>query len=284
MPRGKKDGIISQSQPATAPSSASIDSEDDLPQQKHISLSPDMQAFLACITASFTSSFNTCVDKIIDALDKKLNQRIDSQASEIFDLNKKCERLEKANRDLITENADLRGSVKSLSNKIDFLAQSIDDLEQYSKGSNLLLHGIPVMADMGSDESNLNSRVVDYINDNLAITISENDISALHRLTRSAQNTQANASPSSIKTPPILIQFANRKTRNLVLSKRKLLKGKKVLLTEHLTTKKTQMLKKVNELVTAKKLLSSWTHDGRILAKNLNNETIVMTNTNINQF
>jgi len=61
------------------------------------------------------------------------------------------------------------------------------------------------------------------------------------------------------------------------MSKRKLLKGKRVLITEHLTQKKSQALKKANELVSANKLLSAWTHDGKVLAKTLNSRTIVAT-------
>ena len=125
-PKGKKEGAQLASQPA---SQGSVDSDDDLVKQKpQIFLSPDMQSFLACITASFTTSFNACIDRIIDAVDKKLNQRIDSQASEMFDLNKRCERLEKANRDFAAENANLRDIVKNLSNKCHTLAQSIGDL------------------------------------------------------------------------------------------------------------------------------------------------------------
>jgi len=279
-PKGKKEGAQLASQPA---SQGSVDSDDDLVKQKpQIFLSPDMQSFLACITASFTTSFNACIDRIIDAVDKKLNQRIDSQASEMFDLNKRCERLEKANRDFAAENANLRDTVKNMSNKCDTLAQSVDDLEQYSKGSNLLVHGIPVVADSESNEPDLSSRVIDYINNNLGVEISNENICALHRLQRGGHTAQANSGPVG-KTPPILIQLSNRKVRNLMLSKRKLLKGKKVLLTEHLTFKRTQLVRKVNDLVNAKKLLSSWTHEGRVLAKNLNNEIFIVTTTNIEQ-
>ena len=41
------------------------------------------------ITSSFTLSFNACVDRIIDALDKKTSLRLDLQANETFDLQKK---------------------------------------------------------------------------------------------------------------------------------------------------------------------------------------------------
>jgi len=105
-----------------------------------------MQVFLTSITAAFTQSFNVCIDKIVDAIEKRLDQKIDSQASEIFSLNKRLERVEKANKDLLTENTNLKDSINQVSNKADLLAHNIDDLEQYSKGTNILVHGILIQA------------------------------------------------------------------------------------------------------------------------------------------
>ena len=278
-PKKKKDESLSQ----TSPSASLADPEEDL---FHKPLSSDMQAFLACITNSFTTSFNTCVDKIIDGLDKRLNQKIDSQSVDIFDLNKRCERLEKANKDLASENSTLKDLVKSLSNKIDSLTQNVDDLEQYSKGTNLLIHGIPThMSADGSTEINLETRVVDYLNNNLNVSLSDNEVSAIHRLNRNTASSSTRQPSASTQRPaPILVQFCNRKARNNVLSKRKLLKGKNVAITEQLTTKRTQLLKKANDLVTNSKLSSAWTHEGRVLARTSENKTITLTFSNIDQF
>jgi len=155
--------------------------------------------------------------------------------------------------------------------------QAVDDIEQYSKGSNLLIHGISVQAQPGSPEVDLGNHIIDYLNSNLGITVSENDINALHRLFKPGQ--LASAQSTMTKPPPVLIQFTNWKTRSLVLSKRKLLKGKRVLITEQLKAKKTQTLKKANDLFLAKKLLNAWLHDRKILVKTLSKETRVVTNT-----
>jgi len=55
-------------------------------------------------------------------------------------------------------------------------------------------------------------------------------------------------------------------------------------LTEQLTVKKAQLLKKAGELVETKKINSTWAHDGKILAKTLANRTLVLTPQNINNF
>jgi len=72
---------------------------------------------------------------------------------EIFDLNKRCERAEKSNKDLRSELEELKEANKNLISKIELQSQAIDDLEQYSKGSNLLVHSIPLQNDV--NETNL---------------------------------------------------------------------------------------------------------------------------------
>ena len=57
-----------------------------------------------------------------------------------------------------------------------------------------------------------------------------------------------------------------------------------MIITEHLTGKKTQLYKKANDLVQAKKLDSAWVHDGRIIAKCLDKRTFIVTANNLDQF
>ena len=83
------------------------------------------------------------MDKIIASIDSKLNTKIDSQAVQIFDLNKRCDRAETLNTDLAKQVAELKDANRNLASKIELQSQAIDDLEQYSKGSDLLIHGIP---------------------------------------------------------------------------------------------------------------------------------------------
>ena len=62
--------------------------------------------------------------------------------------------------------------------------------------------------------------------------------------------------------------------------KRRGLKGKGISLTEQLTSRKANILRKANELVVSKCIQSSWSHEGRILIKTLSNEIVVITNIN----
>src|ERR1043165_3740182 len=71
-------------------------------------LPTDMILLVERITTAFTNSFNSCVERIIDAMDKKLSHRIESQDVEIFDLNKRIERLKKTSKDQEVENMSLK--------------------------------------------------------------------------------------------------------------------------------------------------------------------------------
>lgn len=244
-------------------------------------MSKEMVTLLTSITASFTASFNLCVDRIIDSIEKKLTTRMDIQATEHFDLNKKVERIEKVNQDLAAENANLKDSIKNLTSRLDNICQNVDDLDQYSRNVNLLVHGVPSSNDPA--ESDLTDRLVGYLNSNLGLTLKHDDISTLHRLPKPA--TQSSTTGATSKPAPVIVQFLSRSTRNTVLSKRKLLKGKSVVITEQLTAKKMSLLRKANEFVTSGKLQSAWTHDGKILIKTLNNHTMAInTPAQLDQF
>jgi len=275
MPRGGKQGLVGTSSATggTSPvcSKGDVDKPDDDPH-----LTPEMMALLSSITASFASAFSSCADRIVDAIDKKLSARMDSQAADVFELNRKVDRLEKMNKDLSTENNALKDLIKSLSVKVETVEQSMDDLEQHSRNSNLLVHGIPLSSDLS--EPDLCTRVLGILNNNLGTNLDETDINVIHRLSRPV------AQSASAQPPPVVIQFMKKKTGSELISKRKNLKGKKIVITEQLTSKKAQLLKKVNGYVSSGKLQSAWTRDGRVLARTMDDRTAMITpTTNLDQ-
>src|SRR2546425_256790 len=107
------------------------------------------------ITANFTDAFNNCVDRIVDALETKMNQRVECQQAEIFDLHKRVEVLERNNKQLETNNNQLNDKINQLNSKIETLTVTMDDLDQYSRTSNLLVHGVPSTSSAGQQETNL---------------------------------------------------------------------------------------------------------------------------------
>jgi hypothetical protein len=236
------------------------------------------------LTANFTTSFNVCVDKIVDSIGRKFEQRLECNGTEIFNLNKKIEALERQNKSLETTNVQLNERICSLNTKIETLATTVDELDQYSRGSNLMVHGIPLMPTTGGREDNLTQHVVQLLNTNLGTTISDIDISVAHRIGRPPGNNTSSSGAGSqssstqmSRPPPVIIQFSNKRVRNTILGQRKRLKGKPMTITEQLTARRASLLKKCTELVTSKRLESAWSHEGRILVRSLNQRTTVIT-------
>jgi TolA-binding protein len=237
------------------------------------------------ITSNFTLTFNTCIDRIVEAVEKRLSQRIDCQASEIFDLNKKIETLEKNSKQLEITNKQLTEKNNQLHARIETLATNVDDLDQYSRNSNLLIHGIPLTSPPGTSEGNLIQHTVQLLNNHLGTTLQEADINAAHRTGRTTNfntgpnetHAQTNMAVAS-RPQPIILQFVSKKLRHSTLSLQKHLKGKGISITEQLTVRKASLLKKCSELVSSKKLEGAWSHEGKILIKTLNHRTIIQYN------
>jgi len=248
------------------PTNLGLTSEDDQPL-----LSLDrFETLTTRITRTLTDTFNNCVDKLIAGLDQKLNLRIDVQSTELFELNKRVDKIEQENKQLKEENISLKDSIKTLMCQLDKSVVLNDDLDQYSRNDNLLIHGVPLPAD-NSAETNLEDVIADIVKSNFPnVVMNKSDISVAHRV-GSSQNPTAGA---RAKPPPVIVRFSRRVVRNEILHSRKLLKGKNLAITEHLTPRRAELLKKASLLATDGRIDSAWSRDGRIIVKSLQSRII----------
>jgi hypothetical protein len=269
--------------PPKKPTSSSSDSADT----HNDSITDRFESMLLRVTKSLTDSFNSCVEKLIVSLEQKMTLRLDVHAGEVFEANKRVDELDKRCRDLHAENGALRDSIKGLTTRIETLTLSTDDLQQYSRSDNLLLHGIPLPTD-GTKEDDLRQVVLGAFNRYLpGMNVTEDCISTAHRIASRPHNVSSNGStPARAPKPPaIVIRFTQRAVKNRVLANRRKLKGMSISLTEQLTARRMQLLKKASDLATAHKVQSAWSHDGKILVKTHTNRTIqILTDTDLIQF
>ena len=144
------------------------------------------------------------------------------------------------------------------------LADEVDDLEQYSRRNCLLLHGMPE-----SDEDS-NEVVISVCNGKLELNISADDIDRSHRLGSSRHSNDDN----NTRPRPIIVKIRSYETRRRVFSAKRKLKGSKVVVTENLTKRRSELYKKVCALSNVQ---CAWTFDGRIvcLLDNGRKETIL---------
>ena len=236
----------------------------------------DLEVVLTRIVGELTKSFEPCMDRVVNTIEQKLTMRLDFQDREIHDLNVRLDTIEKRANELSVENIDLRSQIKLYQNRIDKIQSNHDDLEQYSRSDNLFIHGLPFDQ---SPEINLQAKVVDVINKNFSrVKISEADISVAHRVGRVPVSTSSSSPPGPItKTQPVVVRFIRRSVRNDVLASRKELKGKRLSITEQLTPARNQLLKKATELVGNQQAQAAWSHDGKILLKDLSGKITQLT-------
>ena len=88
------------------------------------------ESMLLRVTKSLSDSFNTCVDKLVNSLEQKMTICMDVQSSEVFELNKRLDTLEKNYKDLLQEHSTLKSQFKLMADQIDNQRASSDELEQ----------------------------------------------------------------------------------------------------------------------------------------------------------
>ena len=131
---------------------------------------------------------------------------------------------EKKEKDELIKN--LRKDVNDMAGIIDNLSLGLDRQEQYSRRNCLLLHN-----------ENTDDLVIKTVNEELLEAITINEIDRSHRLGKSQAG----------KIRPVIVKFARYHTRNKILRKKKLLKGKQVSITESLTKRRMAELKEARE-------------------------------------
>jgi len=269
---------VSPTRRRTGQGSDERDDDDDVTLSKTV-ISAEALTAIDRIAKTLLSAFNVSVDRILASIDSKLNHKIDNQSAEIFEANKRIDRLEHTIADLRAEIVCQNDTIRSPSNKYDQLTAAVDEQDQYSRNCNILVHGLPQVTPRDQPETDLQDRVIHNLNTYLGTTLAADDIGAIHRLAaRTATGGQRD------KPLPVIVQFVSRKTRNDVLSRRKLLKSKPIVLTEQLTATRSALLRKAQELATSRKITAAWSHEGRILIKTLSGRTMPFTSsTNVDQ-
>ena len=108
--------------------------------------------------------------------------------------------------------------------------ESVDDLEQYSRRSSLLLHGVKEIKDENTDEVTIKT-----LSEEMNIDISHEDLHRTHRTGKTDRNDG--------KSRPITTKFARYAVRKHVYRNKKNLKGKNFLIAESLTIARVKALK-----------------------------------------
>ena len=136
----------------------------------------------------------------------------------------------------------------------------MDAMEQYSRRNCLVVLGVP------ESKKDTGEALLEVFNDRLNVRVTPQCIDRSHRLGRQQ--------PSTDKPRPVIVKFVSYETHRQVFSAKRRLKGCKLVITENLTKRRTEML---NRTRTQPGVKCAWTTDGRIvcLLENGEKRTIV---------
>ena len=185
-------------------------------------------------------------------LGNKIEDNFQSLRSEIFSLQKSYDDLKEKYDDVEDTMEDLQVEVTQLKKEMARERERRNNLEQYQRRDCLRFLGVG--PDAGREtELDTEKTVLAVINSDLKLDhISSNDISIAHRVGQRTTKPRA-----------IIVKFLSRKVKNLVLSKRRLLKGSGRGIIEDLTPLNFSRVNKVKENGNVKNV---WTRMGVITA------------------
>lgn len=172
---------------------------------------------------------------------------------------------------LVEEVRELKATIKLKDQKIYLLEERIDDLEQYSRGNDLIITGLDTRhrsyaRAAASDQQGmdappeelltLETQVVKFLSSKYIDLDSEN-ISACHSLPRKDKNAK----------PITVVQFTDRKYKINLLRQAKKLKGTGVYINKHLTKKNAEIARHSCILRKQNKIQATWTRNGKTFIK-----------------
>ena len=133
------------------------------------------------------------------------------------------------------DNEKFSSAVESLERRVDdldndnkALQEELDTMEQYSRHNCLVVHGIP------ETKEHTGEAVLQVFNDQLNVRVTPHCIDRSHRSGR--------FQPSSNKPRPVIMKFVSYETRRQVFSAKRRLKGTKIVITENLTKRRSELL------------------------------------------
>jgi len=217
-----------------------------------------IDAIMLRIEAKLTSTIEKIMDKLATAMMEKTEVIIDQK------LDQKLQTLTAQFNDKISEEAKQNQHLRT----------KVDELETYQILDYLIIHGLTISPSVSPDENNglhqqadLPGSLLALFNESMGLTVQDVDI----------VKTQLMLNKSKAHRP-ILVQFANRRIRDCILSARKGLKhyqvgGSRVFINEYLTHRNAELFAEARKLVKQKVLYATWTRDGRIFIKSSESST-----------
>lgn len=250
--------------------------------------------YIEALTKSITPT-------IIAELEKRYEGKLAAIENTLENYKKSNDELVRRVNDLESINNDLSCEVKHMNEAFERmhvhkvgLNKKIDDIETYTKRENLIIHGLQCSsyADAATVPSAQNAMniessqtvcraVVEFCVGTLRVDVTLADISTAHRLPTKRMPNRINASGHVIPppSPPIMVRFANRRSRDAVYNARLSLRNAqhRIYINEHLSDAALAIYNSLRGLRKDKKIHSFWSRNGNVYYKKTNSDQEVPT-------
>ena len=199
------------------------------------------------------------LEKVYDRI-KDLERNQLKHEQEITDLKNKVSDLETDRDNVKTKYDQLKQSHDKLDARVGEMeklakvnAKNVNEVEQYTRRNNIRIYGIDDRNKNESAEDTI-TLVLKFLKSKLDVDLERWDIDIAHRMGRF----------STAGNRILICRFVSRLHRNIVISKRRVLKGSQFIIREDLTNKNAKLLENASAVSNVK---SAWTDQGKVLVE-----------------
>ena len=188
-----------------------------------------------------TSNFEKLVDKLITKTEQCFNLRLDKQGNDIFNNTKKCEELEKENKQLRKDYVNLEQKIGVILSNQEKHKEDLDEIEAYSRRECLIFSNLKPIEGKSDMEVFLKF-CEEYFSD---LSVNESWVDKLHRLrTKSDTQNSNQTSVTNVKPDRMIVKFSRGMYRDNIWQNKAKLKNSNIMITEQLTKWRGQLLRK----------------------------------------
>lgn len=152
------------------------------------------------------------------------------------------------------ENVALRAEISSLRSSV---SKEFNNTEQYSRRWNLRVFGIKQ-----TQNEDVTEKCIKLFTEKVGVTTRADDVQVAHRVSTGHQSPQTQQ--ETHRPPAVIVQFSSRRVRDEILRKRKVLARTGITITEDLTKKNFEILKKAQAHSCT---TTAWSSNGKIIVQ-----------------
>ena len=139
---------------------------------------------------------------------------------------------------------------QALERKLEKQEQKIEQMEQYSRRSCIVINGLECKADEDEEHEDTDETAINFFKTHLNIDVDKNELDRSHRL------------PS--KNKPLIVKFVRHNVKTNIFAAKRRLKGKSIYITESLTKTRLNCVSRLKNYKDEKLISAYWTWDGKI--------------------